>query len=79
MNRIYNVFMWAFALTVMIALTVRLTWADTITMADVAMGEYHSGEKEEPVGSDSIKYNECFYSKLFWYAYVFIRYYYFNY
>ena len=61
MNRIYNVFMWAFALTVMIALTVRLTWADTITMADVAMGEYHSGEREEPLGSDSIKYNEWYY------------------
>lgn len=46
MNRIYNVFMWAFALTVMIALTVRLTWADTITMADVAMGNTTAGKKK---------------------------------
>ena len=50
MKRIYNVFIWVFVLTVMMALTVKLTWADTITMADVAMEEYRSGEREEPLG-----------------------------
>lgn len=57
----FNVLKWTLALAIIMTFSMKLAWAETITIADIALEEYCSGAKEDPMGSDSIKYNEWYY------------------
>ena len=61
MRTIKKLLKWTIAAAAVLVLTVKPGWADSFTMANIAMAEYWNGEREEPIGSDAIKYNEWFF------------------
>lgn len=61
MKKTHNALIWTVALTVALLVSVKTAWADGLSMADIAMEEYWYGVKEDPMGSDAIKYNEWYY------------------
>ena len=61
MIRIQKIMMLSIVLAVILSLSIKTAWAEGLSMADIAMTEYWKAEKEEPMGSDSIKYNEWYY------------------
>ena len=61
MKKALNIFVCSVIATVFLSFNTEKVWADSFTMADIAMSEYLAGEREDPMGSDRIKYNEWYY------------------
>ena len=61
MKKALNIIVCSVIATVFLSFNTEKVWADSFTMADIAMSEYLAGEREDPMGSDRIKYNEWYY------------------
>lgn len=61
MKSVKNLVKWTLAIMAVLMLTVKTGWADSFNMANIAIAEYWNGEREEPMGSNTVKYNEWYF------------------